>query len=121
LGDIVLRNAGTLAKSRMKRKISFYTSTGKKKILCRGLASASDLAQGIATTLGAVRKQFPRGELGERLRGEGWNLLDYTIQFGGEGSEIMSFGVSWTDLTDRTNSTIAQRDRLTVTNTSTWR
>lgn len=66
------------------------------------------------TTLGELRKQFPRGELGEATRGEGWNFLDYTVQFAGEGSEIMSLGISWTDLTDSANKTVAQRNRLKV-------
>lgn len=64
-------------------------------------------------TLSGVRRGFPEGQLGELLSGENLNILGYAVRFGGEGSEMMRFSVSW--LGNPEDKTVAQRNRLPVT------
>jgi hypothetical protein len=69
------------------------------------------------TTFGALRKLLKRGQLGKTWSAENMTFLDYSVPFGGEGSEVMRFGISWIGLSDQgktVNKTITQRDRLKI-------
>ena len=51
-------------------------------------------------TLATVRRVLPQGRLGEVQSGEGFNFVDYEVNHGGEGSEVMGFGIGWDGMPD---------------------
>jgi hypothetical protein len=65
-------------------------------------------------TLASVVEWFPGGQMSEVSSMEGSYFVDYSVPFGGEGSELMKFSLVWTEGNESSIPTTRPLDSISV-------